>query len=69
MVLSTLKAETDALTKRIRKVFWIAGLFKELKQLISQLIILYNDSQNAITNVHDPANCNLFQLIFGVVVD
>ena len=44
ITLSMLEAETDALIKGIRKVSWIAGLFKELKQSISRLIIFYNDS-------------------------
>jgi len=44
-----LETETDALTKDIREVSWIIGLFKELKQSISRPIIFYNDSQNIIT--------------------
>jgi len=44
MALSMLEAETDAFIKGIREVSWIVGLFKELKRLISRLIILYNDS-------------------------
>ncbi len=55
VALSTLEAETDAFTEDIREVFWIAGLFKELERLISRPIVLYNDSQNTITTVHDPA--------------
>jgi len=44
IALSTLEAETDALTKGIRKVSWIIGLFKELKQPISRPIVFHNDS-------------------------
>src|SRR6266699_3791031 len=55
VALSTLEAETDAFIEGIREVSWIIGLFKELKRLISRLIILYSDSQNIITTVHDPA--------------
>ncbi len=54
ITLSTLEAETDALTERIRTVSWIVGLFKELERPISRLIILYNDSTNAITTAYDP---------------
>ena len=53
ITLSILEAETDAFTKGIREVSWIIGLFKELKRLISRPIVLYNDSQNAITTVHN----------------
>src|SRR6266566_4442161 len=55
VALSTLKAKTDAFIKGIRKVSWIIGLFKELKRPISRPIILYNDSQNAITIAYNPA--------------
>ncbi len=40
VALLTLKAETDVLTKNIREVSWIIGLFKELKQPISRPIVL-----------------------------
>ncbi len=53
VTLSTLEAETDAFTEDIRKVSWIIGLFKELEQPISRLIVLYSDSQNAITIAYD----------------
>ncbi len=44
VALSTLEAETDALTEGIREVSWIAGLFKELERPISRPIVLYSDS-------------------------
>ncbi len=53
VALSTLEAETDALTEGIREVSWIIGLFKELERLISRLIVFYNDSQNAITTIYN----------------
>ncbi len=55
VALSTLKAETDALTEDIREVSWIIGLFKELKRPISRPIVLYSDNQNAITIAYDLA--------------
>ena len=55
VALSTLEAETDVFTEGIREVSWIVGLFKELKRPISRLIVLYNDSQNAIITAYDPA--------------
>src|SRR6266699_1312987 len=55
VALSTLEAETDVLTEGIREVSWIIGLFKELERPISRLIVLYRDSQNAITTVYNPA--------------
>ncbi len=55
VALSTLEAETDVLIEGIREVFWIIGLFKELERPISRPIVLYRDSQNAITTVYNPA--------------
>src|SRR6266699_881061 len=55
IVLSTLKAETDAFTEGIREVSWIIGLFKKLKRPISRLIILHNDNQNVITIAYNLA--------------
>ncbi len=54
VVLSTLEVETDVLTKDIREISWIIGLFKELERPISRLIILHNDNQNAITTAYNP---------------
>ncbi len=54
IALSTLEAETDALTKDIREISWIIGLFKKLKRPISRPIVLHNDNQNVITTTHDP---------------
>ncbi len=44
IVLSILEVEIDVLTEGIREVSWIIGLFKELEQFISRLIIFYNNN-------------------------
>ena len=54
VALSTLEVETDALIEGIREVSWIADLFKKLERPISRPIVLYSDSQNAITTAYDP---------------
>src|SRR6266699_335022 len=54
VALSTLEVETDVFIEGIREVSWIIDLFKKLERSISRPIVLYNDSQNAITTVHDP---------------
>src|SRR6266566_3085084 len=54
IVLSTLEAETNALTEGIREVSWIVGLFRELKRPISRLIVFYSDNINVIITVYDP---------------
>jgi len=56
VTLSTLEVETDALIEGIRKVSWIIGLFKELKR--PRLIVLHNNSQNAITIAYNLALYN-----------
>ena len=53
VALSTLEVETDVLIKNIREVSWIIGLFKKLERPISRLIVLHNDSQNAITTTYN----------------
>ncbi len=53
VALSTLEIETDVLTENIREVSWIIGFFKELEQSISRSIVLYSDSQNAITTAYN----------------
>ncbi len=55
IALSTLEAEIDAFIKRIREIFWIVGLFKELERPISRPIFLYNDNTNIITTAYDLA--------------
>ncbi|KAK2074910.1 hypothetical protein P8C59_009080 [Phyllachora maydis] len=55
IALSTLEAETDGLTKAIREVQWIIGLFSELHRPIDYPITLYRDNQGSITVANDPA--------------
>ncbi|KAK2066315.1 hypothetical protein P8C59_000144 [Phyllachora maydis] len=55
IALSTLEAETDGLTKAIREVQWIIGLFSELHRPIDYPITLYGDNQGSITVANDPA--------------
>ena len=44
ITLSTLKAETDALTKGIREVQWLKSLFKELQRPILGPLTLKSDN-------------------------
>ncbi len=53
IVLSILEVETDVFIEDIREVSWIIGLFKELKWLISRLIVFYSNSQNVIIIVYN----------------
>src|SRR6266566_9649907 len=53
VVLSILEVEIDVLTKGIREVSWIIGLFKELERFISRPIVFYSDSQNVIIIIYN----------------
>ena len=52
--LSTLEAETDALTKAIKKVQWLISLLGELKKPVKLPFQLYEDNTGCISTSKDP---------------
>jgi hypothetical protein len=55
IALSTVEAETDALTEAIREAQWLIGFFKELERPIIGLVPIFEDNTGSITTAYDPA--------------
>ena len=55
IALSTMEAESDALTEAIRKTQWLRNLYSELNRPIKSATLVLKDNQSTIKAVKDPA--------------
>lgn len=65
IALSTHEAEYNALTKVVREIQWLHGLYRELQRPIDGPILLRSDNQGAIGTSKDPKyyNCSKHTLM------
>ena len=54
IALSTMEAESNALTKAIRKTQWLRNLYSELNRLIKSPTLVLEDNQSIIKAAKDP---------------